>query len=270
MAALILSSSVSTASSPSIEVKKAIKEAENLSVNQDRLLASSVLLRNLKKVTNKNDVQALREKLTSLTRVFYNDNGFEAYESGKEFFEKQKISDSVDKLLEADEIEKGNVDVLHLLTLSYLQLQKYALADNINKRALELCPFDLELKRDALAVLVAFEKWSLVQEAVAGLTKEFGDTSAQTLKEKGLAYLKLELKPEASKAFSAAILKDPNFPEPYFYLATLPEPSTEGIDPTAKKNFQRYVELCSSKTLARYDREINHCTNLKEAEKRVK
>ena len=63
---------------------------------------------------------------------------------------KLKFSDSTDKFLEADELEKGNIDVLHWLALSYLQSQKTSFADSVIKRGLQINPADLELQRDEL------------------------------------------------------------------------------------------------------------------------
>jgi hypothetical protein len=257
------------ASKPSGEVKKAIKEAENLSLNQDRVLASGVLLRNLKKATDPKDIKILKDKLIALSRVFYTDSGFEAYQDGKELFEKQKFTDSIEKFLESDETEKGNVEVLHALTLAYLQAQKPYLSENINKRALELCPIKLEIKQDTLDILIGEEKWKDALAAADELIKNFSDTSVQSLKEKGLSQIKLGSTQDGIKTLEAANAKDPKFPETYFLLALQKGDTEEGIK-ESQKLLKRYIELCSAKSSVIYEREINYCTNLKEAEKRIK
>ena len=255
---------------PTSLVDRAIKEAESLSLVQDRMMASQVLLRNIRKLS-KAEAKPLKEKLMTLSRYFYTDRGFQAYLSGKDFFEKKKYPDAVDKLTEADDLEKSNVDVLHLLTLSNLKLQKYEAAETTAARAAQVCPVDLELVRDQLATFVGGEKWVEAQKIVDLLTTDFEDGSAQTLKDRGLVTLKLEAKgedpdlakEEARRLFEKAHQRDPKFPEALYWLASLSSPA-ESV-----KLLTKYLDLCKNKTSLHYDRESMLCAKEAEVQKKI-
>ncbi len=243
-----------------VSLQRVIREAENLSLNHDRLLASNVLQRNLKKAS-KADFKILREKLLQLSKLFYTDEGFRAYLVGKELFAQQKYADALEKLLEADELEKGNTDVLHLLIMTRVQLKKTAQALVDQKRALQMCPLDIELQKDYLLILVAQEKWKEVVEQADVLIKEYNDSSVQTYKDRGQALYEQDHKTEGKKALELAAHKDPRFPETYYYLSHLKEKVE------AQKLLTKYVNLCKDKSSMRYEREPNLCSKQTEAEK---
>ena len=245
------------------DVNKAIKEAENLLLNQDRILACTVLQRNLKKSLNKEEQRVLREKLSALSKVFFTDSGFEAFASGKDLFSKRKFPEAIEKFVESDESEKGNSDVLHYLTLSYLQSHKLALAEGTNKSALEINPVDIDLNRDNLDVLIKTEKWQAALLTSDLLLKNFADGSASSYEARGIAQLNLGLKSDAVKSFEQAILKNPNSPEVYFLLSGLKE------KPASTKLLAKYVEICKGKEPARQIREFSFCVNQNEAEKKL-
>ncbi|MDZ4677253.1 MAG: hypothetical protein SGI74_07045 [Oligoflexia bacterium] len=255
---LALSSSANSA----MPLQRILREAENLSLNHDRILASNVLQRNLKKASTA-DTPVLREKLLQLSKLFYTDEGFRAHLSGKELFAQQKYADALEKFQEADELEKGNTDVLHMLIISQVQLKKTALALVEHKRAIQMCPIDIELQKDYLMILVAQEKWKEAIEQADLLAKEYNDTSTQTQKDRGHALYELTLKHDAKKAFEGAVHKDPRFPEPYYYLSLI----KEKIE--AQKLLTKYVNLCKDKSSMKYERELNLCSKQLEAEKRL-
>src|SRR4051812_9677357 len=78
---------------------KAIREAENLSLIQNRAQACVVLSRALLKA-DKKDQSVLKEKLSLLAKYFYTDKGFQAYVVGKDLFKKMKFSDALEKFTE--------------------------------------------------------------------------------------------------------------------------------------------------------------------------
>src|SRR5258708_26507516 len=136
-----------TLTNPSVpSLQRSIHEAENLSLNRDRTLACGVLWRNIKKA-NKADGKILKDKLIQLSRYYYTDKGFQAFLVGKEAFQKQKYQDALEKFLEADELEAGIIEVLHYLTLTQLWLKKSSQAEGTNKRAVQMCPIDLEIQK---------------------------------------------------------------------------------------------------------------------------
>ncbi len=245
-------------------VQKIIKEAERLTVIENRTMACNVLYRNLKKA-NKTAFAQLKEKLLALSRYFYSDKGYENYLLGKDLLEKQKYNDAAEKLAEANDLEKDNVEVLHLLSLAQLGMQKTNLASATSKRALQVCPIDSELMKDELSILSLEEKWSDVVKLSDVLIKEYGDGSAQTFKDRGLALYNLDRKPDSKKNMEQALAKDQSFPESYYWLGIIRE--KEGKE--ASKLLTKYLELCKNKSTMRYLREPNLCLNTKEAERRV-
>jgi tetratricopeptide (TPR) repeat protein len=235
------------------QTQRAIRESENLSLLKDRLQACTVLNRTIKK-SNPQEAPLLREKLTQLAKYFYTDKGFQDYLLGKELFEKQKYADAVEKLAEADELEKGNVDVLHYLGLSQLWLKKLTLADAVVKRALIINPFDIEILRDQLSISCSLENWDEALKTGQSLNKDFSDTTALTLYFFGLANIQLGSKEDGEKLMNEALAKDSNLPEPYFYLG-------------GTKFETKYFELCSVKAPRVIERDPNSCIHLDEARK---
>jgi tetratricopeptide (TPR) repeat protein len=257
-------------STGNVSLQRIIHEAENLSLNKDRLLACGVLWRNAKKA-NRDDAKTLKEKLFQLSRYYYTDKGFQAFLAGKDAFQKQKYQDALDKFLEADDLEAGNVEVLHYLTLTQLWLKKTSQAEATNKRAVQMCPIDIEIQKDVLGVQLAEELWTEEAATGASLVKESGDASAQTFQGWGIALLKTDLKNEAKKVLEQAVQKDPRLPETYYWLAYAKD------EPEAVKLLTKYVELCKNRispqgqaqvSAPQSEREFNFCSHLGEAEKK--
>lgn len=165
---------------------------------------------------------------------------------------------------EADELEKGNTEVLHDLALSQLWLKKPALAEATNKRALQINPFDIEVLRDQLAILISLENWDEAVKAGQSLTKDFNDIMPQTRYFLGLALLKTGAQSDGEKLMSEALAKDLNFPEPYYWLV-----SKETTQKEAAKLMAKYIEICSLKVPRVFERDPSACIHLDEAKKVV-
>jgi tetratricopeptide (TPR) repeat protein len=267
-AAALLAAGYAGGAESSNSVTRIIREAENLSSEQDRAGAANLILRQLKKTSAPKEARVLKEKLQFFTRYFYSEKGFQSYLVGKELFEKKNYRDALDKFSEADELEKDNVDVLHFMALTQLALGRADMAEGANKRALQMIPFDPELTRNLLAIQVAQEKWTEAVKTSDTLIKEHADGEAQSLKDRGLALLKVELKADARKYLELALAKDKAFPEPYYWLADLKEAAKETAE--TRKLLTKYVELCKDKVNLKYIREPNACIHLPEAEKKLK
>ena len=243
--------------------QRAIREAENLSLLKDRLPACTALIRTIKKATPV-ETPILREKLSQLAKYFYTDKGYQDSILGKEFFEKQKFTDAIEKLNEADDLEKGNTEVLHYLALSQLWLKKGALADATNKRALQINPFDVDVLRDQLAILAGQENWEEAVRVGQSLAKDFNDTTAQTLYFLSLGFLKTGAQTDGEKLMNEVLAKDATLPEPYYWLVSKETSSKE-----ATRLMAKYVELCSLKAPKVFERDPTTCIHLDEAKKIV-
>jgi tetratricopeptide (TPR) repeat protein len=242
------------------QAARAIRESENLSLLKDRLPACTALIRTIKKA-NKEEAKILRDKLSQLSRYFYTDKGFQAYLLGKELFEKENFIDSVDNFTEAEELEKGNIDVLHYLELSQLWLKKIALADATNKKALQINPYDLDILKDELSIYIAAQDWTNALKVGESLLNENNDSSALTFFWTGLSKVKLEDMTEGVKLENQALLKDAAIPEIYFALASNNPEAASNI-----KLMTKYIELCTSKTLRFIERDPDSCLHLAEAQ----
>jgi tetratricopeptide (TPR) repeat protein len=244
-------------------IQRVIHDAEELSLTKDRDQACALLVKSLKK-SSKDDSRTLKAKLVQLSRYFYTDKGFSSYLEGKDFFDKQKFQDAADKFAEADELDNSNVDILHYMTLANLWLGRIDQAEVTSRRASRICPIDQELVRDNLSVEIAQELWTQAATTAQELAKDYSDGSAQTLKDWAEALAKQGQKDEAAKLLQAAIEKDRQFPESYFWLASLRP------DQDATKLLTQYVDLCKNKLSLHYDREPRLCLQTAEAEKRIK
>jgi tetratricopeptide (TPR) repeat protein len=255
--------------------QKAIRDAENLSLSKDRSAATQVLWHAIKKTSDKNDLKTLKDKLIQLSRYFYTDKGFQSYLAGKELFDKQRYSDAMEKFTDSDELESDNVDVLHYVTLTNLWLKKSALAESSAKRALQICTIDIELIRDDLTLEREEASWADAAKTAENLSKDYGDTSAQTEKDWGMAlFHSTDTSGAAKKHLESAIQKDPKQPESYYWLAEVITPGAEQRPDAATKTqivklLTKYTELCENTTKSPYPREMAYCTHLREAQKRI-
>lgn len=214
---------------------KAVKEAENLTLLQDRLSACATIYKAYKK-TDKGHGKPLKEKLHYFATVFYTDKGFQDYLAGKDLFSKEKYPEAAEKLLESDTLEKNNTDVLRLLALAQLWSKKPKLAAETNAKALQINPIDEELLKDKLAILSANEDWADVVLAAGEMPEK---NSALVQYFKGAALIKLQKKAEAKAALDMALTKDKNYPEVYFWQSELE------LTPVKKETLlKKYNELC--------------------------
>jgi tetratricopeptide (TPR) repeat protein len=244
----------------SAQAKRAIHDAENLSLLKDREPACLVLIRAIKKATDE-DSKVLKDKLSQLAKYFYTDKGFQDYLEGKDLFEKQRFSEALEKFNESEELEKGNSDVLHYLELTNLWLKSPSVALAESKKALQINPYDVETIKDELAIWVALENWSEAIKVSQSLSKDFADSSLYTLYGSGRALLSEEDKSEGEKRLELALTKDPALPEPYYFLS-LKDDSAEST-----KLLNKYLELCKAKNRKAFDRVPEACSHLTEAEK---
>lgn len=225
--------------------KRAIKEAENLTLLQDRLQACTGLFKAYKKAA-KEDQLTIKERLFYFSKNFYTEKGFNLYLSGKELFEAAKYKEAAEKFAEADELEKHNIEVSHFLALAWLWQKKFKLATEANTQGLLINPLDDELVRDKLALDIAEENWETALETLGTLEHLIGGSAAlsgQDIYFKALTLSNLKKKEEAKNLLLGTINKDKMYPESHLLLHELI------ADKMDKKHVMKYVELCKSKKL---------------------
>ncbi len=236
---------------------KVIKEAENLTLLQDRELACATLFKAYKKADPK-DAAELKEKLFYFAKYYYTDKGFQAFLSGKEFLDKQKYQEAVEKLSDADELEKNNTEVMHHLSIAYLWVKKTKEAMDEATKSLQINPLDIELLKDKLAAEVATENWSQAILTADELIKERSDSSFLTYYFRGLSYLKNDKKNEARQNFEMALSKEKKYAEIYYWLSSLYEPAL------AKNLMTKYDEICKNGGTLKNQRDPGLCSHSKD------
>lgn len=229
---------------------RAIKEAENLTLIQDRYLACNTLYKAYKKADEK-EKKLLKEQLFYFSKNFYTEKGFQIYLSGKEQFEKDKYQEAVENLSDAEMLEKSNTDVLYYLTLSYLWLKKYDEAYKTIQKALSINPLDVEIYKNKAAVEFAEEKWAEVILTIEQQNKDFSAPGSLMHYFKVVATTKKEKTEQAIKTIETAIAKNKKYPEFYYQLSEL-------LDGNKKEEvLKKYNELCKKKI--KNERDINLC-----------
>jgi hypothetical protein len=238
-------------------VKKFLKEAENLTLIQDRLMACTTLYKVHKKFQGA-EAKQIKDKLFYLASYFYTDKGLQDYLVGKEFFENEKYQEASEKLVDSDNLEKGNTDVLHYLTLSYLWLKNGKLAEESNLKALQINPLNAELLRDKLIVLVVNEKWKETYDAAQELIKFYSDNQVVTQTYKAVALIKTSKKDDAKIILEGLVGVDGTYPEVYYWLSQISEGKI------ADGYLQKYNDQCKNKKVTKNQRDVNLCSKSKE------
>jgi tetratricopeptide (TPR) repeat protein len=240
------------------QAERAMREAENLSLLKDRLPACTALIRTIKK-TDKSDQKVLKEKLSQLARYFYTDKGFQNFLEGKDLFEKQKFSDALEKFVEADDLENGNIEILHYRILSQVWLKQVAAADTLLERALQIDPFDMEVLRDKLLLSVTSERWEEAVSESEALISSGGDTTSSTLLNRAIALSETGEKGESVKLLNQIISKDSTLPEAQYWFAVITNTT---------KNISNYLDLCEKKPIKFVSRDPATCSHITDAQKR--
>jgi len=256
------------------DVERLIKDAENLSLIQDRVQACSLLVRAQKSMNlNAGEAGRLRDKLGKLSRIFYSETSFQSYLAALALLDQNKPKEALDRLGEAAEAEHGNLDVVVAIARAQLKFKNFSAALKAVQEGRALSPHDIPLLQLKLQAQVGLEAWEDALET-AVLLGVLDDKSAQTLKDRGLALFKLGRKNEAEKYLSEAADTEKEFPEPHYWLAL----AKEKADP--KPYFEKYIAQCQkltpedpSKLLAmrkKFERENELCIQVDEAKRRLK
>ncbi len=239
----------------SSKASQAVKKAENSTLVQDRLLACYTLFEAHRKSKGA-DAAFLKERLFYFSKNYYSDKGFQNFLVGKDFLEKEKYQEAVDKFTEADETEKSNTEVLHNLSLALFWTKKIKLAVEANVRALQINPLDDELSRDKLALEIASDSWAEALVTADAMVSS-GSANALDYYFRGIAAMKLGKLDEAKKNFDTSIGKDKSYAEAYYYMNELQASSLDD-----QKLILKYNELCKTKKINLRDPSL--CSRAKE------
>lgn len=123
-----------------------IQKAQNLSLQQDRLQASQVLVRGIQREGR--GTQAFKElcrALDELTGLFYTERAQNIFSTGESLVE-TKPREAIDSFQEALKLEDRNVTVLKALARLHLRMDECDRAEGRVKQAEEVNPYSAEVK----------------------------------------------------------------------------------------------------------------------------
>lgn len=238
-----------------------ILKAQNLTLQQDRLQASQVLIRGLQREAK--DSVAYRElarSLEDLTSVFYTEKAQNAF-AGGEAVQDQKPREAVDRFLEALKTEDRNVAILKALARAYLRLEECEKAEPIVKQSEEVNPYSSEVRLLRLQVLDCQKNYDGLAVRLAAIGTELEAIEPFL---KGLQIGGLVRKKDFKKArafLSSWESSAPDYPEVYYWKWELTRQTgsadrasavkysqlCQNLSPRKRKSFSLDVDLCKGK-----------------------
>ena len=130
-----------------------VLKAQNLTLQQDRLQTSQVLIRGLQHETRGSaGYKELQRSLDDLTSVFYTEKAQSLFATAEASFE-ARPREAIDQLTEALKSEDRNLSILKELARAHLKLDECDKADGRVKTCEEVDPYSAEVKLLRLQVL---------------------------------------------------------------------------------------------------------------------
>jgi len=219
-----------------------IQKAQNLTLQQDRLQTSQVLIRGIQR-ESRNSVahKELVRTLGELTSVFYLEKTQALFATGESLLE-TKPREALESYIEALKSEDRNVLILKSIARVHLQLNECEKADLRVKSADEVDPYAPEVKLLRLQVLACQKNLELlgvrlVQEELEGVEKfAYGLQMLDTINRKDLKRARTLLAAWEAQAI--------DYPEIYYWKWQLSK-QAGAIDRVAAA---KYIQVCLNLT----------------------
>lgn len=228
--------------------KDLIQKAQNLTLQQDRLQASQVLIRGIRREARSGFAyRELVRTLGELSTVFYSGKTQDLFATGESLAE-AKPREAVEHYLEALKLEDRNVSILKALARLQLRLEECDKAEVRVKAAEEVDPFSSEIRLLRLQVMACQKNFD--QLAVRLANKDSSKETDFEIAEKlarGLLVLDLFHRKDFKKAkavIAAWEIQAPDFPEVFYWKWRLAQES-EGSD---RVSAAKYIQLCQNLT----------------------
>ncbi len=222
-----------------------IQKAQNLTLQRDRLQASQILVRALRREPKgSTGYKELVRALEELTTVFYTNKAQSAYSAGESLMI-AKPKEAIEPLQEALRLEEGNVSALRALARTFLILEDCSRAEAQVGAAEALNPPSPEVKLLRLQVSSCFGRHELlsVQLAEAELAQEHIQLSTR-----GIMIRELIRRGDLRKAkgvLSTWESRSPDYPELHRWKWRVMQKAGSGSLAPAV----RYVQLCQNLSL---------------------
>lgn len=221
-----------------------ILKAQNLSLQQDRLQASQVLIRGMEREPKASVAfKEMARSLEDLTSVFYTEKA-QSFASTGDSLAEEKPKEAVDSYLEALKSEDANVSILKSLARTYLRIDECDKAEARVKNAEDMNPYSPEIKLLRIQTLLCQKKFDELSQRLdradtgefAGVEKYLSGVKInEAIREKDLKRARAELGEWETKA--------PGYPEIHFWKWEL---SKLGNGPGDRAEASKYVQSCQA------------------------
>ncbi|MES2768376.1 MAG: tetratricopeptide repeat protein [Bdellovibrionota bacterium] len=228
--------------------KDIIQKAQSLTLQQDRLQASQVLVRVIKSETyNRKAQEELKKTLNNISTLFYTEKTQKFYEYAKSLL-RESPAEAAEKFKEAIKVEPDNILILLWMARLAMVTGKCEEANTSITKALEINPFypqlqltDLQIKA-CLQVIEPLNKSASEYKYLETLYPLYFN---MVLVQK---FFTQKQYPEATYHIEKAKQIDKEFPEIYFWESQILEKQELSFKDAAS----RYIRGCKTITKADY------------------
>lgn len=220
--------------------KDLILKAQNLSLQQDRLQASQVLIRGLQRETRGSQAyKELARALDELTGLFYTERAQAAFATG-ESLAFSKPREAVDAYEQALKVEDRNLTVLKALARLHLRANECDLADSRVRQAEETNPYSSEVKLLRLQVLSCQKNGTALMSRFAAYEQDLESVKKFSYGLRIKEYLRTKDLKKARALLSEWEAAMPDYPEIYYWKWEISMAS----DAPDRLAAAKYLQLC--------------------------
>lgn len=239
-----------------------IQKAQNLTLQQDRLQTSQVLIRGLQReVRGSVPYKDLVRALDQLSGVFFSEKGQNQFSNAESLVD-SKPREAIEAYQETLKSEDQNLSTLKALARVHLRLDECDRADHRVKQAEAVNPYSAEVHLLRLQTLACQKNFEVLATRLAAHDSDLEPVEGFL---RGLQLLDLFNRKEFKKAKTLVgswEAKASDYPEVYFWkwrvsknfditdraAATKYSQLCQGLSVRKKKNFGLDVDLCKGKT----------------------
>ncbi len=221
-----------------------VQKAQNLTLQQDRLQTSQVLLRGIQRESRGSPAyRELVRVLDDLTSVFYTEKAQNLFATAESVVE-TKPREAIEQYQEAYKSEDRNVSILKGLARAHLRLNECDRAEARVRSAEEVNPYSGEVKLLRLQTLACQKNFDVLATRLSARDPEL-ETLEKNLR--GLQILDLWHRKESKKAKALVMTwesQSPEYPEVYFWKWEI----SKDQETTDRVAAGKYVQLCQNLT----------------------
>lgn len=241
--------------------KDLIQKAQNLSLQQDRLQASQVLIRGIQRETRGSPAhKELVRALDELTGLFYTERAQSTFATG-ESLAFSSPREAIDAYEQALKIEDRNLTILKSLARLHLRRDECDLADVRVKQAEEMNPYSAEIKLLRLQVLSCQKNSEALMSRFAAFDQDLDSVKKFSLGLRMYEYMKAGDLKKARAVLAEWESLIPEYPELFYWKWELSKASKspdrlaaskylhlcQGLSPRKRKEYSIDVNLCKGK-----------------------